>query len=172
MDSGWILRNEIIWHKNRVMPESTKTRFTRCHEHIFFLTKKKNNYTFNPEPVREEAKSVNDPRAGKGRHVYKAARGDDAHSAAVYISSDGKRNRRTVWTIETSQTKKHHATYPTQLTDICVLAGSNPGDIVLDPFSGTGTTGVSALNNNREYIGVDISPEFNEIAKERLNSIS
>lgn len=168
---GWYLRNEIIWHRNRVMPESAKNRFTRCHEHIFFLTRIPSKYTFNAGDVREIAKCANDRRAGKGRHIYKETRGQSAHTAAVMISSDGKRNRRSVWTIETAQATKHHATYPTELTDICVLAGSNRGDTVLDPFSGTGTTGVSALSYGRNYIGVDVSPEFTNIAETRLTTV-
>ena len=171
MDSGWVLRNEVIWHRNRVMPESAKNRFTRCHEHIFFMTRKTSKYTFNSDAVRETAKWANDRRAGKGRHVYKESRGSSAHTSAVSIASDGKRIRRTVWTVETSQEVKHHATYPVELAEICVLAGSNPGDRVLDPFSGTGSTGVAAIKNGRDYLGVDVSKEFNEIAKERLKNI-
>lgn len=168
-DAGWYLRNEVIWHRNRVMPESAKNRFTRCHEHIFFLTKIKSKYTFNAEPVREIAKWANDRRAGKGRHIYKESRGKSAHTAAVSIASDGKRHRRSVWTVETSQAVKHHATYPVQLVEICLLAGSDPGDIILDPFSGTASTGVAALKHNRDYIGVEVSKEYNTIAKERLS---
>jgi site-specific DNA-methyltransferase (adenine-specific) len=171
IDDGWVLKNDVIWHRNRIMPESAKNRFTNGDkEYVFFFTLKSSGYTFNSDVVREPALWAHDPRAGKGRHVYKETRGDSAHTAAVSIAADGKRNRRSVWTIETSQGKSHHATFPLALPEICVLAGSNPGDRVLDPFSGTGTTGVAALKHKRLYTGVDISKEYTEVARERLRT--
>jgi site-specific DNA-methyltransferase (adenine-specific) len=171
VDDGWTLKNDIIWHRNRIMPESTKTRFTKSHEYVFFLTVQPKGYTFNAEAVREEAKWAHDRRAGKGRHVYKESRGDSAHTAAVFIASDGKRNRRSVWTIETAQGTKHHATFPEALPEICILAGSNIGDTVLDPFLGTGTCGVPALKHGRNFVGVDISSDFVKIARKRLRGL-
>lgn len=170
VDAGWVLKNDVIWHRNRIMPESVKNRFTKCHEYIFFFTLKASGYTFNAKEVRESAKCAKDKRAGKGRHVYCESRGDNAHTSAVYISADGKRNRRSMWTIETSQTKwaKHNATFPIDIPEICILAGSNPGDVVLDPFVGTGTTGLAALKHGREFIGIDVSSEYTRISKQRI----
>jgi len=171
VDDGWVLKNDIIWHRNRIMPESAKNRFTNGDkEYVFFLTKKATGYTFNGDAVKEPAKWAHDRRAGKGRHVYSESRGKSAHTAAVVIAADGKRNRRSVWTIETSQTKlgKHSATFPEALPEICILAGSNPGDTVLDPFVGTGTCGVVALKHRRNFIGVDVSREFVQISRKRL----
>jgi len=154
------------------MPESVKNRFTNGDkEYVFFFTLKAKDYTFNADAVREPALWAHDRRAGKGRHVYKETRGDTAHTAAVSIAADGQRNRRSVWTIETSQGKAHHATFPLALPEVCVLAGSNPGDRVLDPFAGTSTTGVAALKHGRLYTGVDISKEYVTISRERLRSI-
>jgi site-specific DNA-methyltransferase (adenine-specific) len=171
VDDGWILKNDIIWHRNRIMPENAKNRFVNSDkEYVFFFTLKPRGYTFNFEAVREPAIWAKDPRAGKGRHVYNEARGDKAHTAAVSIAADGLRLKRSVWTIETAQGKNHHATFPEKLPEICILAGSNEGDRVLDPFSGTGTTGVAAIKHKRLYTGVDISSEFTKIARERLTS--
>jgi site-specific DNA-methyltransferase (adenine-specific) len=171
MNDKWILKNDIIWMRNRIMPESTTNRFTRCHEYVFFLTLKPSKYTFNAQDVREIAKWAHDKRAGKGRHVYCESRGAKAHTAGVTIAADGKRNRRSVWTIETSQTKgQHSATFPLELPEICILAGSNPGDMVLDPFMGTGTTGIAALKHNRSFIGVDVSQQYIDIAADRIDN--
>ena len=175
VDDGWVLRNDIIWDRNRIMPSSAKNRFTGCHEYIFFLTLKKSGYTFNADAVRETAKWAHDPRAGKGRQVVKNPTRQKDHTSAVFIASDGKRNRRTLWTIETAQSKKgdkHSATFPVELPEICVLAGSNLGDTVLDPCVGSGTTGVAALKNGRNFIGVDISKEYIDISQERLKDFS
>lgn len=169
VSDGWVLKNDIIWHRNRIMPESVKNRFTKCHEYVFFLTLKPKGYTFNAGAVRETAKWAHDRRAGKGRHVYSEARGDKSHTAAVFIAEDGKRHRRSVWTIETSQTKgEHTATFPEELPEICVLAGSNPGDTVLDPFVGTGTAGVVAVKHDRNFVGVDVCNEFVKQSRNRI----
>lgn len=171
MDDGWVLKNDVIWHRNRIMPESAKNRFTNTDkEYVFFLTKRPSKYTFNGGDVTEVAKWAHDRRAGKGRHVYKETRGDKAHTAAVYISGDGTRKRRSVWTIETSQTKvgNHNATFPEELAEICIKAGSNKGDVVLDPFVGTGTCGVVASRLGRDFIGVDVSSEYTKAARKRI----
>ncbi len=171
IDDGWVLKNDIVWHRNRIMPESAKNRFTNTDkEYVFFLTKKPSKYTFNGDAVRETAKWAHDRRAGKGRHVYKETRGDKAHTAAVVIAADGKRHRRSVWTIETAQTKvgNHNATFPEELAEICIKAGSNKGDVVLDPFVGTGTCGVVASRLGRDFIGVDVSAEYTKAARQRI----
>jgi len=171
IDDGWVLKNDVIWHRNRIMPESAKTRFTNGDkEYVFFLTKKATGHTFNGKDVREVAKWADDRRAGKGRHVYKETRGDKAHTAAVYIAKDGKRNRRSVWSIETSQTRvgNHNATFPEELAEICIRAGSSKGDTVLDPFVGTGTCGVVASRLKRDFIGVDISSEYTKATRQRI----
>ncbi len=174
-DDGWVLKNDVIWHRNRIMPESVKNRFTNGDkEYVFFFTKKPSKYTFNSDAVRETAKWAHDPRAGKGRHVYKETRGDRAHTAAVSIAKDGKRNRRSVWSIETAQTKvgNHNATFPEELARICILAGSNVGDTVLDPFVGTGTCGVVASRLGRDFIGVDVSSEYVKLSRQRIKAFN
>jgi len=173
VDDGWILKNDVIWHRNRIMPESAKNRFTNGDkEYVFFLTKKDTGYTFNGKDVREVAKWAHDRRAGKGRHVYKETRENKAHTAAVYIAADGTRKRRSVWSIETSQTKDgdHNATFPEELARICILAGSNKGDVVLDPFVGMGTCGVVAKKLGRNFVGVDVSQKYVKMARKRIKA--
>lgn len=170
IDDGWVLRNEVIWKKNRIMPQSAKNRFTPEHEQVFFFTIKRRGYTFNSDAVRQPAKWAHDRRAGKGRHVYKESRGENGHTAAVSIAADGKRIRRSVWEIETSQTDgQHAATFPVGLPEICILAGSNKGDTVLDPFSGMASVGVAAIKHGRKYVGVEVSRKFNREARRRLS---
>ena len=170
IDDGWVLKNDVIWHRNRIMPESAKNRFTNGDkEYVFFLTKKATGYTFKGTAVCEAAKWADDPRAGKGRHVYKETR-EGAHTAAVFIEEDGTRKRRSVWPIETAQTKvgNHNATFPEELADICIRAGSNKGDTVLDPFVGMGTCGVVASKLGRDFIGVDVSSEYTKLSRQRI----
>ena len=168
VDAGWVLKNDVIWNRNRIMPESVKNRFTKSHEYLFFFATKSKGYTFNADAVRETALWAHDRRAGKGRHTYGEAR-KHCHTAAVSIAADGKRNRRSVWTIETSQTDgKHSATFPVELPKVCILAGSNPGDTVIDPFSGMASVGVAAINCRRKYIGVDVNSEYSIEARKRL----
>jgi DNA modification methylase len=153
------------------MPESAKNRFTNGDkEYVFFLTKKPSGYTFNGKAVAEAAKWSHDRRAGKGRHIYKETRGDRAHTAAVFIEADGTRKRRSVWTIETAQTKvgNHNATFPEELAEICIRAGSNEGDTVLDPFVGLGTSGVVAKRLGRNFVGVDVSNEYVLASRKRI----
>ncbi len=135
---GWYLRSEIIWHKSNAMPESVKDRPTRVHEQIFLLTKSE-SYYYDYESARE---------VGNG---------------------GTRRNRRTVWTVETQPFKEaHFATYPPALVEPCVLAGSQPGDTVLDPFFGSGTTGLVAATLDRYFVGIEIKPEYVRIASRRL----
>lgn len=136
---GWYLRSEIIWEKPNALPESVKDRPTRSHEHIFLLSKSE-QYYFDWEAIQE--KGLN----GKAR------------------------NKRSVWSVNTEALKEaHFATFPPALIEPCVLAGSRPGDIVLDPFIGSGTTGLVAAGRGRRFIGIEIKQEYVEIARKRLN---
>jgi len=135
---GWYLRSEIIWHKPNPHPESVKDRPTRAHETIFLLTKSE-KYYYDYQAIMEPA-----------------------HNGDI-------RNKRSVWTVATEPTKEaHFATFPTKLIKPCILAGSRPGDFVLDPFFGSGTTGLAAALNDRNFIGIELQPDYIRIAKERL----
>jgi site-specific DNA-methyltransferase (cytosine-N4-specific) len=135
---GWYLRSEIVWHKPNPQPESVKDRPTRAHEKIFLFSKSE-KYYYDYEAVKERG-------------------------------SNGKlRNIRTIWTVPTEPfNEAHFATFPAKLIEPCVLAGSKEGDCVLDPFLGSGTTGLVAALNGRNFIGIELKAEYIEIARRRL----
>lgn len=138
---GWYLRQEIIWAKPNPMPESVTDRCTKSHEHIFLLSKSK-RYYWDTEAAKE-------PAATKG--------------------CGEMRNRRDVWTISTSAFKgAHFATFPPDLIEPCIIIGSAPGDVVIDPFCGAGTTGLVAKRHGRDFLGIELNPEYAKIAEERI----
>lgn len=137
-ERGWYLRQDIIWAKPNPMPESVTDRCTKSHEFLFLLTKQP-KYFFDNAAIKETT------------------------------SSNELRNKRDVWTVTTSRFKgAHFATYPPELIEPCVLAGSREGDWVLDPFSGSGTTGVVALANGRNYVGCELNPDYADISLNRI----
>lgn len=166
---GWYLRQDIIWAKPNPMPESVKDRCTKSHEYIFLLTKRP-NYYFDYLAIREPGVI---PAGTKG------AKGSAERSSMEKVNSrppeykvyDGMRNKRDVWTVNTRPYKEaHFATFPPDLITPCVLAGSKEGDTVLDPFSGAGTTGLVSLQNQRNYIGLELNPDYAEISRQRLEN--
>ena len=173
---GWYLRQDIIWHKPNPMPESVTDRCTKAHEYIFLLSKS-DRYFYDYEAIKEESTS---PEASNER--YKSAFGgkknaallatDQVHTRPIGMREfDGKRNKRSVWTVCTKPYKgAHFAVYPTELIRPCILAGSRPGDTVLDPFNGSGTTGFVSMEERRKYIGIDINDEYLAIADARIKS--
>jgi DNA modification methylase len=175
---GWYLRQDIIWHKPNPMPESVRDRCTKAHEYIFLLSKSE-RYLFDSEAMREESA---DPKGSAAR--YKSAFGgkkneallatDQVHTRPIGMREfDGMRNRRSVWTIATRPYKgAHFATFPPALIEPCILAGSKPGDIVLDPFMGSGTTAQVSIQHGRQYIGCELNPEYATLQQERIDSSS
>lgn len=190
---GWYLRADIIWQKPNAMPESVKDRPTRAHEYVFLLSKSA-RYFYNAEAVKEPAVGFYNaaPAGSKGtwkpnarrRGNSRTFRGGGAYthdraaenSASVERESHGlapnetgKRNRRTVWTIATRPYKgAHFATFPEDLVRPCILAGSRPSDTVLDPFCGSGTTGAVAIQEGRDFIGIEINPEYSKMSEQRI----
>ena len=161
---GWYLRSDIIWHKPNPMPESVRDRPTSAHEHIFLLAKSQ-RYFYDADAIREsdEGKPSGNGFVREHRLSY-AGRGD-----AEQWTPSGGRNKRNVWTVTTQPfPDAHFAVYPPQLIEPCVLAGSAEGDTVLDPFAGSGTTGLVALRHNREFIGCELNPEYAQMARERI----
>jgi DNA modification methylase len=161
-DFGWTLRQDIIWHKPNPMPESVTDRCTKSHEYIFLLSKKP-HYYFDNESIKEEA-----IYAGESRGISKnigLEKITDFGGKDIYDT----RNKRDVWTVNTKPYKgAHFAVYPEELIEPCVLAASKVGDIVLDPFFGSGTTGAVAQKLGRQYIGCELNPEYEFLQKERL----
>jgi len=172
---GWYLRQDIIWAKPNPMPESVTDRCTKSHEYIFLLTKNK-KYYFDNEAIREPFADI---RMGNpGTPSPKAGRipGQAAHSLATKVwdkgVENGGRNKRSVWTVTTKPFKEaHFATFPEDLIKPMVLAGCPKNGLVLDPFMGAGTTGVVAKKLDRNYVGVELNPEYIKIAEKRISEI-
>ena len=167
---GWYLRQDIIWAKPNPMPESVTDRCTKSHEYIFLLTKQP-KYFYDNEAIKEPSIWANDARAGAGRLTYDGKRqGNKGDGQEAFVAITDKRNKRDVWTVSTSRYKgAHFATYPTDLVEPCILAGSREGDWVLDPFNGSGTTGVVALAHNRNYIGLELNADYADLALARIS---
>jgi len=164
-DDGWILRNAIIWHKPNAMPESVTDRLSGRYEHVFLFSKSR-RYWFDLDPIREP--HVAPPKGG----LFK--RGNDSYvsqsTGTRQGNWDGKynehgRNPGDVWTLPTQPFPgAHFAVYPVTLPQRCILAGCKPGGTVLDPFSGSGTTGLAAQRTGRRYIGIDINREYLDLS--------
>lgn len=166
---GWYLRQDVIWSKPNPMPESVRDRCTKAHEYIFLLSKAE-KYFFDAEAMREPA-----VQAGRVRNdKIGGNKGDDVHHSpgGQFIGSE-TRNRRSVWSVATRPYKgAHFATFPPALIEPCILAGSRPGDIVLDPFMGSGTTAQVALEHGRAYLGCELNPDYKTLQDERINKVS
>lgn len=186
---GWYLRQDIIWHKSNPMPESVRDRCTKAHEYIFLLSKSP-KYYFDHTAIKEPSvKGWADSKfhTGKtgehqlGRSQKTRAREKFNGESAVECKTrgfgnycgdgkDGLRQKRSVWSVTSKPFKgAHFATFPPDLIEPCILAGSQMGDTVLDPFFGAGTTGLVAQKHGRNYIGIELNPAYVAIAQERLN---
>lgn len=162
---GWYLRQDIIWHKPSPMPESVRDRCTKAQEYLFLLSKSE-RYYFDSEAMKEPA----DPKNHRdSRGIRRTAPGSTDHSGFKGGRHYETRNRRSVWTVATRPYKgAHFATFPPALIEPCILAGSRPGDIVLDPFRGSGTTAQVALHLGRQYLGCELNPGYGPLIQKRL----
>ena len=166
---GWYLRQDIIWHKPNPMPESVKDRCTKAHEYIFLLSKNQ-KYYFDNEAIKEDAKYPQGPNSPQNIKKGVGKKGMDTRGGLSKIGALPKKNKRSVWTVTTKPFKgAHFATFPMDLIEPCVLAGCPKGGTVLDPFGGSGTTGIVATNHNRNAILCELNQEYIEIAKDRIN---
>lgn len=165
---GWILRQDIIWQKPNPMPESVRDRCTKSHEYVFLMTKSE-RYHFDHEAISEEATDKrHGHRFGGDKYNGQADPRLDKRGS-IYVPS-GRRNKRDVWTIPTQPfAGAHFAVMPEALAEVCVLAGSRPGDSVLDPFTGSGTVGVVALRHDRRFLGVELNPDYANLAEDRIS---
>ena len=181
---GWYLRSDIIWCKANPMPESCKDRPSRCYEHVFLLTKSKKYYydaLAIAEPIAEgTAARYKGGRSASSKYADeipgqgKVQKLNAARAAGTITDADISpvRNARDVWHINTVPYKGgHFAAYPPKLAERCILAGCPRGGIVLDPFFGSGTTGLAAVKNDRRYIGIELNAEYCELAKERIGGV-
>ena len=163
---GWYLRSDIIWNKPNPMPEAVKDRPTKSHEYIFLLTKSA-KYYYDHEAIKEK---------GEYPAGTRAAKASDERSSMSFVNSrppeykiyDGTRNKRSVWKITTKPYKEaHFATFPEELPETCIKAGTQKGDVVLDIFAGSGTTLRVASKLGRKGIGIELNPEYIKILKKR-----
>ena len=139
---GWYLRNDIIWYKPNCQPESVKDRFTVAHEYLFLFSKSE-HYYFNQEAIKERTTNGN-----------------------------GLKNKRTVWSINTEPCPDaHFAVFPKGLVRPCILAGSRPNDVVLDPFYGAGTVGIISKELTRRCVGIELKEEYIDIADKRTYAV-
>jgi len=179
-DSGWMLRSEIIWNKPNAMPSSVKNRPTLAHEHIFLFSKQA-QYFYNADAIREPHVTFSDksrmrggrnhfgkrdgtPEAGKngGNPNLHTARWDQAFHPLG-------RNKRTVWDISLGKFREaHFAVFPPELVQTCLLAGSEVGDLILDPFMGSGTVALAAKQNGRSFLGSELVPDYVKMALDRV----
>lgn len=182
-ERGWYLRNDIIWQKGNAMPESAKDRLTRSYEHIFLLTKSQ-KYYFDALAIAEPIAETTKRRYMGGRSESHKYSGEVPGQVGVQKLNKPRkpgeikesdispvRNCRDVWLINTVPYRgKHFAAYPPKLAEKCILAGCPEGGIVLDPFFGSGTTGLAAIRNGRHYIGIELNEEYCVLAGERIGS--
>jgi DNA modification methylase len=192
---GWYLRSDIIWHKPNPMPESVTDRPTKSHEYIFLLSKSAAYYC-NMEAIQEPAGPIKMPGNGskadhpdrrdikdyaeRTREKYKNLQPDGQQPHSFHLArANGEsdeaytsRNKRDVWTVATKPyTGAHFATFPPDLIEPCILAGSREGDTVLDPFNGSGTTGAVSIKHHRNYIGIELNPAYVELTNKRFASV-
>lgn len=166
---GWFLRSDIIWAKPNPMPESVKDRPTNAHEHVFLLAKAE-RYFYEAEAIRERAVGAAGGAPAKSVAARLAVGGGDIGLRSGWAGSS-HRNARNVWTIPPRPFRgAHFAVMPPDLAERCIKAGSRPGDAVLDPFFGAGTTGVVARSLGRSCTGIELNPAYAEIARARLGA--
>lgn len=180
-DNGWILRNEIIWHKPNCMPSSVNDRFTVDYEKLFFFTKSK-KYYFEQQKEPMKTTDINPPRGSKGviGQANLGLRKQDLIGRNDYTGfndrysppKDFMRNKRSVWSINTKPLKEaHFATFPEELIETPIQAGCPENGVVLDIFMGSGTTGMVAKRLNRNYIGIDLNEDYCKLARKRINKV-
>lgn len=182
-EAGWVLRSDVIWHKPNAMPSAVKNRPTTDHEYVFFLTKSA-QYYYDADAIREPHVTFTENSRMKGgrNHFFKRGGTPEAgknqgnanlHQARWDQAFHPKgRNKRTVWSIPLSKFREaHFAVFPESLVETCLLASSPEAGLVLDPFSGSGTTAVVAKQLGRHYLGIDTNEDYCRIARRRLREV-
>lgn len=176
-DDGWWIRSEIIWHKPNPMPESVRDRPTSAHEKIWLITKNK-KYYYDADAIKEPSITKNKPT--KNLIQIKGADTPNIKKGGIRLTEKGTsphfpapnflKNKRNVWTITSKPCKESHfATFPKDLIEPCIKAGCPENGTVLDPFGGSGTTGIVAVENNRKAILIELNKEYIDIAKKRIS---
>ena len=173
-DAGWYIRSEIIWHKPNPMPESVRDRPTSAHEKIWLITKSK-KYYYDADAIREPVAQGTITRLSEKnlKNQKGSTRGNGGMKSNGNMKAVGNmetKNKRNVWTVTTKPCKEaHFATFPKDLIEPCIKAGCPEGGIVLDPFGGSGTTGIVASQNNRNAILIELNKDYIDIANKRIH---
>lgn len=184
-EDGWYLRSDIIWHKPNAMPESVKDRPTKCYEHIFLLAKSKHYYYDNDavlvparydgrkETLNKGSSKYSDDTIVPGNNQQSLHYAGRPHERWRFKDGKPVKNRRDVWSVSTKPYRKaHFATFPPELIEPCILAGSRIGGTVLDPFIGSGTTAEVSQRLGRSCIGIELNPKYKDLIESRINDIS
>ncbi len=162
---GWYLRQDIIWHKPNPMPEAVKDRCVKSHEYIFLFSLKP-KYYFDYKAIQEKAKYIGDNRGAR-----KDIRRDEPKACSVAASSQPTgeyKNKRSVWSFNTAQSgEAHFAVFPEKLPELCIKAGTKEGDVVLDPFMGSGTTATVAKRLGRKWVGIELNEDYAKFIKNK-----
>lgn len=168
---GWWLRQDIIWSKPNVIPESVTDRCTKAHEYVFLLSKSE-KYFFNQKAIQEKSKKMKFTGKISGTYAKDSGRNDSGpHYSGGYATKEF-RNKRSVWEINTKPYHgAHFAVMPPELARLCVMAGSREGDIVFDPFCGSGTTGAVALGLERKFLGIELNAEYIALVEKRIGAV-
>ena len=182
-ETGWKLRSDCIWHKPNAMPSSGKTPPTTDHEYIFFFSNS-DDYHYDADAIREPHVTFSEKSRMKGGRKHFGVRGGTPESGKNGGDNnlhDGRwdqafhpkgRNKRTVWSIPLSKFREaHFAVFPESLVSTCIKASCPEKGVVLDPFSGAGTTAVSAKKLQRNFIAIDCVGEFCRLARKRIETV-
>lgn len=167
---GWILRQDIIWNKSKCLPESVRDRCTRSHEYIFLLSKTR-RYYFDAVSIREPTAESTKRRLAQNisQQAGSMRQPGKTNGPIRAVGNREFRNKRDVWTLSTENFRGTHcAVFPVNLVEPCILAGCPEGGTVLDPFAGSGTTGVAAKRLGRNFTGVEINPAYCKMAADRI----
>lgn len=183
-DRGWILRSDVIWKKPNAMPSSVKDRPATDHEYIFLFSKSR-NYYYDADAIREPHVTFTEKskmRGGRNHFGKRDGTPEQGKNNGNPNLHDGRwdqafhpkgRNKRTVWEIPLGKFREaHFAVYPEKLVEICVLASTRSNDVVLDPFTGSGTTGVVSIKNGRRFIGIELVETYQQMAQNRIDELS
>ena len=175
---GWWLSQDIIWHKPNPMPESVTDRCTKAHEYLFLLSKSA-RYFYNARAISDPVTPQSRERSAYGYNTTERDTGTQAAQIGArrrqrmglretYQLSE-TRNKRSVWTVGVKPySGAHFAVMPADLVEPCIMAGSSPDDLVLDPFTGSGTVGMVALRHGRRFVGIELNPEYAALAESRI----
>ena len=176
-DDGWYLRQDIIWKKTNGMPESVRDRCTKSHEYVFLMSKAP-KYYFDADAIKEPANPKSEARY---KSAFFAGPKDQANMGRPSGKGNppgvrrytSQRNKRDVWTTSTGSFHgAHFAVFPEALITPCILAGCPAGGTVLDPFTGSGTTGVTVKRLGRSFVGIEINPEYQQMAEKRIAALN